>query len=513
VAAAPGSAAFVKTDTATQGNWKTAYGSEGANVIGDILSYPSYVSVAPSGNSNWVWAASTTDARALSQTSGTGRVAACWVSQTTFSMGLNFTDGQTHQVALYLLDWDNYFGRSEKVEVVNSSGTVLDTRSVSSFVGGQYLVWNLSGTVTIRVTNLNGSSNAVVSGLFFGGGVAAPPQASSGSAAFAKVDTTTQGSWKAAYGSEGANVMGDSVTYPSYVTVTPAGNFSYTWVAATTDPRATQRNSSTGRIAACWGTATTFTIDLNFTDGRAHQVAMYLLDWDNWFGRSEKVEILNSAGAVLDTRAVSSFVGGQYLVWNLSGRVTVRVTNTNPNSNAVVSGLFFGGGSAASPATFVKTDTTTLGSWKGVYGSEGANVIGDSSAYPAYVTVTPSNNFNWVWSSFTGDARALSQRLATGRVAACWVNGTTFSIDLNFTDGRAHQFALYMLDWDNYFGRSQQVEILNSSGTVVDTRTVTQFTGGQYLVWNLSGHVTVRVTNTNSQSNAVVSGLFFGPAV
>jgi hypothetical protein len=44
---------------------------------------------------------------------------------------------------------------------------VLDSRTLSSFTGGQYLVWNLGGHVQLRVTNLSGIS-AVVSGLFFG---------------------------------------------------------------------------------------------------------------------------------------------------------------------------------------------------------------------------------------------------------------------------------------------------------------------------------------------------------
>src|SRR5262245_38743161 len=49
-AAEPGSAVFVKTDITTQGSWKSAYGSEGGNVIGDSAEYPSYVTVTPSAN-------------------------------------------------------------------------------------------------------------------------------------------------------------------------------------------------------------------------------------------------------------------------------------------------------------------------------------------------------------------------------------------------------------------------------------------------------------------------------
>ena len=40
-----------------------------------------------------------------------------------------------------------------------------------------------------------------------------------------------------------------------------------------------------------------------------------------------------------------------------------------------------------------------------------------------------------------------------GRIAACWYSpgpvGSSFSVDVNLTDGAAHQVALYLLDWDN----------------------------------------------------------------
>jgi hypothetical protein len=37
---------------------------------------------------------------------------------------------------------------------------------------------------------------------------------------------------------------------------------------------------------------------------------------------------------------------------------------------------------------------------------------------------------------------------------------------------------------------------------------MSNFTAGQYLVWNLSGHVKLRITRTGGL-NAVISGLFF----
>ncbi len=169
-----------------------------------------------------------------------------------------------------------------------------------------------------------------------------PTTGATGAAAFVKTDAITSGSWKGVYGTDGFNVINDTVNYPSYVTVTPSGNSLYNWAFSATDVRDLQRASSTtDRIAACWYSLSSFTVDLNFKDTSPHQVALYLLDWDNYYGRTERVDILDANNTLLDSRTVSSFVGGEYLVWNLSGHVIVRITNTNPFSNAVMSGLFF----------------------------------------------------------------------------------------------------------------------------------------------------------------------------
>ncbi len=337
-----GTATFVKTDLTTQGWWKGIYGGDGYNVINDSIAYPSYVTVTPSANALYTWAASTSDTRALQKaSSATDRIAACWYNASPFTIDLAFNDTAIHQVALYLIDWDNWYGRNETVTILDAKGTVLDTRTISNFLSGQYLVWNLSGHVIIRFTNNNSLSNAVVSGIFFGGSGSSTTPINP--VQFVKTDTTTAGSWKGVYGADGYNVIGDGTSYPSYVTVTPAGYASYTWAASTSDTRALQKASSTiDRVAACWYSSSLFTIDLLFNDTTTHQVALYVLDFDAWGGgRTQNVDILDASGNVLDTRTVSNFLSGQYLVWNLSGHVVVRIRNSNPASNAVASGIFF----------------------------------------------------------------------------------------------------------------------------------------------------------------------------
>jgi hypothetical protein len=351
LAALSGTASFVKTDTTTEGNWQGVYGSQGYNVIDDATSYPSYAQISPSGNSTWVWNSSTTDPRALQDVGSTNRVAACWYAGTSsgqgFTVNVNLTDGQTHQLALYLLDWDQWGGgRSEQVQIVNSStGQVLDTESVSNFGNGEYLVWNVSGDIQVRITSTDSFGSAVLSGLFIDP-AGSPP--ASGTASFVKTDTTTEGNWQGVYGSQGYNVIDNASSYPNYAQISPNGNSTWVWNSSTTDPRGLQDVGSNSRIAACWyagtGPGQGFTVNVNLTDGQTHQLALYLLDWDQWGGgRSEQVQIVNaSTGQVLDTESVSNFSNGEYLVWNVSGDIQIRITSTDSFGSAVLSGLFLG---------------------------------------------------------------------------------------------------------------------------------------------------------------------------
>jgi len=493
--AAGTTASFVKIDTTTQGNWKSAYGKEGYQLVGDGKLNPSYVAPSPNGLL-YTWASSTSDVRALQKVAGTDRVAATWYGEPTTIIDLNFSDSLTHQVAVYCLDWDSYGPRSQTVEILDANNNVMDKRTISSFSGGQYLVWNLSGKVKIRTTAL--STNSVIGGIFFGGAGAVGTTAS-----FVKADTTTQGNWKSAYGKEGYQLVGDGKVNPSYVAPTSNGLL-YTWASSTSDVRAMQKVSGTDRVAATWYGAPSLTIDLNFSDSLIHQVAVYCLDWDSYGPRSQTVEILDANNNVLDKRTISSFSRGQYLVWNLSGKVKIRTMALTTNS--VIAGIFFGGASVIAPATFAGVDTTTQGNWKGVYGLDGYKLMGDATKNPSYAAPV-TDGAQWIWAVDTLDVRGLQKAQSTSRIAATWYGTPTFTIDPKFSDSESHQVAIYCLDWDSYGPRSQKVEILDAAGKVLDTRTVSSFSGGQYLVWNLSGAVRIRVTALTT--NSVVAGIFF----
>ncbi len=161
-------------------------------------------------------------------------------------------------------------------------------------------------------------------------------------------------------------------------------------------------------------------------------------------------------------------------------------------------------------ATFVATDTTTQGTWQGVYGNQGVVVVGDTQQLPAGIQVTPSGAGGVVWAPTTADPRA-PQKVSNSadRIAACWYAPTTFSIDVNITDGQAHRLALYLLDWDSQ-NRSEVVTVADpATGVALDTRVVSGFVGGVYLVWTVRGHVVLGITDNAGSINAVVSSLYF----
>lgn len=212
-----------------------------------------------------------------------------------------------------------------------------------------------------------------------GGGVTgqAPASGSWNAAQFLGEDAVTQGNWRARYGSQGAAMPGDTAL-PGWASISTSAAV-YTWAGETNESRGMVKVNGASRTAACWYSDTTLSFDVNLADGQAHPLAVYLLDWDGWGGgRRVRVDIVDAAtNSVLDSRAVAAFGNGRFLVWNVRGRVLLRVVNQNTGSNAVVSGVYLGTGTGGAvpqvtggPAvTSVPAVTTTGGPTPGVSGN------------------------------------------------------------------------------------------------------------------------------------------------
>jgi hypothetical protein len=166
-------------------------------------------------------------------------------------------------------------------------------------------------------------------------------------------------------------------------------------------------------------------------------------------------------------------------------------------------------GPEPSEAEFLGEDRSTAGSWKGKYGQDGYNIVGDTASYPTYAQITPSGHNQWVWASTTTAPRALERATATTRLAACYYASAPYEIRFALRDANEHRVSLYFLDWDG-MGREQHVELIDTAtGNILDSRVVSAFSGGAYLSWNLKGEVVARIHPL--RGNAVVSGIFLDP--
>ena len=187
------SAIFTSLDTSTQGTWSGKYGSDGFLIANGSSNLPAYANVSFNGALTYTWASLTSDVRALQSYQGTSpRIASSYYSNNgSFTISLGLTDGAIHQVALYLLDWDTS-SRAQTITITDPiTGTVLDTRSAAALHNGTYGIWNIKGTVAIKVSEASG--NPVASALFFApasGTPASPGFALNGSAVTANAGSS-----------------------------------------------------------------------------------------------------------------------------------------------------------------------------------------------------------------------------------------------------------------------------------------------------------------------------------
>ncbi len=169
-----------------------------------------------------------------------------------------------------------------------------------------------------------------------------------------------------------------------------------------------------------------------------------------------------------------------------------------------------------SQASFIQKDTITEGNWIGVYGTDGYEIINNPStsnpnAIPAGVTITPTGATAYTWANPSTATPALEVPGGASRIAATWYASTSFTVDVDVTNGQSYNLELYVLDYNGGNARSEQIQLSNAgTGAVLSTQTVSKFTSGAYLNWTISGNVLLTITKT-AGANAVLSGLFFDP--
>jgi hypothetical protein len=231
------------------------------------------------------------------------------------------------------------------------------------------------------------------------------------------------------------------------------------------------------------------------------------------------VEIIDAgSGDVLMTTTLTDFQNGAHLLWDIKGKVRLRLTPLY--GNAVVSAFFFDAVPVAAPAPvapgaqFVGTNVVTKGNWTNVFGAEGSIIARDTVRATSYATVTVSDKIDYTWASPSSDVRAPLKNDLSARLASCWYStapSVPIAIDINITDGLAHQVAVYMFDYERH-QRVATVEVVDAvTGASLDKRTNVSYLEGAYLVWNVKGRVKIKVTHI-AGANATVSGIFFDKA-
>jgi hypothetical protein len=530
------SATFIKLDTVTQGNWPGVYGADGYIIPNDANSPPAYAAITGPGAAGpaYTWVASTTDIRGLLTTpSGTGRIASTWYTAnnaTPYSFDINLTDGQTHQLALYLLDLDN-LSRAETITILNANtNAVLLTKPMSSFGNGVYAVFNITGHVQVKFT-WTGGANGVLSGLFLSTVVPPPPApsisltapAASGtksgtinftaSAVANSPATMASVQFQVDGNNLGAGVTGAGPTFTTQWNTATSANGSHTLTAIATDSlgqtttsnaiTVTTSNAAAPPVISITAPAPgvvsgAATVSANATAVAGMKSVQFLLD-----------------GANLGSLQTGS--GASYSIqWNTTGvtgaHTLTAVATDNNNTTTTSAAVSVTVSNVGPSATFVKTDAVTQGNWPGVYGADGYIIPNYTNSPPAYVTVTGPGaagpSYTWIASTTSVSAPLLGPS-TTSRMASTFYTSTSFSINLNVTDGQTHQVALYLWDLEN-FGRTETLSILNANtNAVLATRTMSSFGSGVYAVFNITGNVTLQVINNAANLNAVLSGLFF----
>lgn len=154
-----------------------------------------------------------------------------------------------------------------------------------------------------------------------------------------RYDYGTRGDWQGVYGSSGHLVVGDpNVQLPEGVTVDATGNV-FVWDADPTDPRALQRSTGGGRVAAVrYGSQFDVTLNLP-ADTEGYRLAVYILDYDTDNTRAQRMTLHDAEGTVLSTTDEARFTNGRYLLWNIHGSVRLTVERT-AGANAGISGIF-----------------------------------------------------------------------------------------------------------------------------------------------------------------------------
>ena len=357
------SSVTVQVGTNVQGSWVGQFGHDGYVLAGwnggttDLAALPAGVSYSLVQGARYQWAASTTDVRALQSPDQSQRRATTWYDKTSLQLHLTFANAYTGTLHLYSVDWDAYGGDRLQNVTIDDGHVARTVQLSSSFFDGAWIhaPINVAPGGSVSVTAAwTGGETAVISGLFLGGAGAPPPPPPPPPPA--TVDQPgVQGNWVGTYGVDGYvlgawNDTSDLAQLPTGVASTVEQASRYVWASPTTDVRGLQSPDQTSRRGTTWYDGNEVRIRLTFANAYSGAIHLYAVDW-NAIGRIENLTVDDGRGP--RTVGISGFTNGAWvhvpITVGAGGTVLIKVDNTAGNFNAVLNGIFLGGGAVTAP--------------------------------------------------------------------------------------------------------------------------------------------------------------------
>ena len=502
-------AVFVPSATSSHTNWVGSLGSEGYdlaawNGTSDLTNLPN-ASVSLVKGSRCLWAASTTDQRALTGPDGSTRTAAGYCDSSEVQVKLTFSAAYTGHVRLYAVDWPGGGGKEhESLTVGSQSVGFSDNPDMGShgFADGQWAIFSVSErageSLTITTKVEPGWPITVLSGIFLGDAV--------------PVSTSPQGTWTSAVGSSGYDLAAwgasSDVSYLPNASLSLTQGSRYEWASSTEDPRALQRPDGLTRAAATYYDPNQIRLSLKFNSAYAGNLHLYALDWDS----TERRELISVNG---QTAALSSnFNQGAWVSFPISvaaGESVSIVVDRTGGYNAVLSGIFLGD---AGPAPAPKVESAPQGKWVSAVGSAGYDLAGFDGAagdvaYMPNASLTVQQASRYEWAANSADPRALSDATGANHNAGTYYDSNQIQMQLSFKEAYSGELHLYAVDWDAA-GRREVITVNGQSAVLGG-----DFSQGAWVSFPISvaagGTVSITVTKL-AGANAVLSGIFLGNA-
>ena len=503
---------FVPSSTSSGTNWVGAFGSEGYDLAGwggesDVSDLPN-ATVSLVHGSRVLYAASTSDTRALTSPSGLTRTAAAYYDPKQLEVKLTFTHAYTGNLRLYAVYWGEGGSKEFETLKVGASNAVTFSNNPDmgsqGFNDGQWAVFPISepagGSVTITVNGESWPSGAVLSGIFLGD--AGPPPGTT-----PVVSSSPQGTWTGAVGSAGYDLAGwdgssDVSDLPgASLGLTQGGR--YEWASATSDVRALQNPVGLTREAATYYGNNEIKLRLTFAHAYAGDLHLYVLDWDSHV-RRERITV--GGQTVLLS---SDFNQGAWVTFPISvaaGETVPIVVTRTAGANAVLSGVFLG--DTGSPPA-MESVSVPQGTWVGTYGSAGYDLGawngGSDLVSMPNATVNLVQGSRDVWASSTKDVRGLESPDGLTRKAATYYASNQLRLSLTFSSAYTGDLRLYALDWDS----SSRRELISVGGqTAVLSGSFNQGAWVTFPISVAAGETIPIVVDRTAGANAVLSGIF-----